>query len=635
MSEPRDMNWSEANRGELVSELARIKQRFGAQQIEVAACTPEAPSTPTAIDRLTHLFGLSRFERDVLLLCAGVEMDAQLAALCAHAQGLTRSAVTFALALSILDEAHWSALAPLGPLRRWRLVEIDDSTGIAHGKLRIDERILHYLAGVNHLDMRLRPILQQRRPGGAMAPSHRDICDSVLARIAETQSGASVVMLAGDDRSGQIDVAAQIAADLGMHLHVLKSERLPTSAAEVDAFATLWTRESLLLGSALLIECADRDAPASLTSFVERAGGLVFVVGAQAQRTHPLIEAIVDKPEAIDQRTLWEQALGPAVSRINGALSGIAAQFRLSAATIDATGSAVREAIMKSASPDALLWRVCREAGGSSLDELAQGIRARATWDALVLPDAQKATLHLIVAHVRHRLAVYEDWGFAASSTRGLGITALFAGESGTGKTMAAEVLANELDLDLYRIDLSTVVSKYIGDTEKNLRRVFDAAEESGAILLFDEADALFGKRSEVKDSHDRYANIEVSYLLQRMEAYRGLAILTTNMKGALDSAFKRRLRFIVQFPFPDVAQREAIWRSIFPAATPTEGLDCEKLARLNVSGGNIRNIALNAAFLAAAAREPVRMAHVLEAAHSEGVKRDRPLSDAETRGWV
>ena len=230
---------------------------------------------------------------------------------------------------------------------------------------------------------------------------------------------------------------------------------------------------------------------------------------------------------------------------------------------------------------------------------------------------------------------MYENWGFASKGSRGLGISALFAGESGTGKTMAAEVLAQELRLDLYRIDLSSVVSKYIGETEKNLRRVFDAAEDSGAILLFDEADALFGKRSEVRDSHDRYANIEVSYLLQRMEAYRGLAILTTNLKAALDTAFLRRLRFVVQFPFPDAAQREAIWRNIFPTATPTDGIDYAKLAKLNLAGGNIRNIALNAAFLAAEASEPVRMLHLLQAAHSEAAKRERPLADAETRGWV
>jgi SpoVK/Ycf46/Vps4 family AAA+-type ATPase len=246
-----------------------------------------------------------------------------------------------------------------------------------------------------------------------------------------------------------------------------------------------------------------------------------------------------------------------------------------------------------------------------------------------VLPQLQKDTLREIGAHVRGRTRVYERWGFAARCSRGLGIAVLFAGASGTGKTMAAEVLAAELRLDLYRIDLSAVVSKYIGETEKNLRRVFDAAEEGGSILLFDEADALFGKRSEVKDSHDRYANVEVSYLLQRMEAYRGLAILTTNRKSALDPAFMRRLRFVVQFPFPDTAQREEIWRRAFPAATPLAGLDHERLAQLDLAGGNIRNIALNAAFLAADEGAEVGMAHVLRAARSEYAKLERPLVDA------
>jgi len=196
-------------------------------------------------------------------------------------------------------------------------------------------------------------------------------------------------------------------------------------------------------------------------------------------------------------------------------------------------------------------------------------------------------------------------------------------------------VLARELDRDLYQIDLATVVSKYIGETEKHLRKIFDAAERSGAILLFDEADALFGKRSQVRDSHDRYANLEVSYLLQRMESYRGIAILTTNMQNALDTAFQRRLRFVVQFPFPDPPSRERIWRKVFPAAAPTESLDYEKLAQLNVTGGAIRNIALLSAFLAAHEGSAITMRHMLEASHTEYAKLDKPLSPAETRGWA
>jgi len=240
-----------------------------------------------------------------------------------------------------------------------------------------------------------------------------------------------------------------------------------------------------------------------------------------------------------------------------------------------------------------------------------------------------------VIGHVRERYRVYDEWGFADRLSRGLGISVLFAGESGTGKTLAAEVLASELRLDLYRIDLSAVVSKYIGETEKNLRRVFDAAEDSGAILLFDEADALFGKRSEVKDSHDRYANLEISYLLQRMEAYRGLAILTTNMRHAIDTAFMRRIRFVVDFPFPDVAERARIWERVLPPDTPRAGLDPLRLAQLGVAGGVIRNIAMHAAFLAADAAEPVRMSHLLAAARTEYAKLERPLGRAETEGWT
>ncbi|MGW5472331.1 ATP-binding protein [Streptomyces chartreusis] len=247
-----------------------------------------------------------------------------------------------------------------------------------------------------------------------------------------------------------------------------------------------------------------------------------------------------------------------------------------------------------------------------------------------MLPAEESALLHALAAQAGLRTRVYEDWGFGELTTRGLGVSALFAGPSGTGKTMAAEVLARELRLNLYRIDLSAVVSKYIGETEKNLRRLFDAAEEGGALLFFDEADALFGKRSEVRDSHDRYANIEVNYLLQRMESYRGLAILATNMRSALDQAFLRRLRFVVTFPFPAVAQRREIWAGAFPSHTPTEVLDLDRLSSLPVTGGTIRTIALNAAFAAAADAGPVTMPHVLAAARTEFRKLDLPARDRD-----
>jgi SpoVK/Ycf46/Vps4 family AAA+-type ATPase len=357
----------------------------------------------------------------------------------------------------------------------------------------------------------------------------------------------------------------------------------------------------------------------------------------------------VPKPTPAEQRQLWQSALGEGSIDLNGHLDRLVSQFNLGAAAIQAAGAALQtQAGLDSAANLTLdtaanpqdgvfksLWDTCRMQARTRLDDLAQRIPAIASWEELVLPDAQRQTLREIVAQVRQRTTVYETWEFALRGANGLGISALFAGTSGTGKTMAAEVLAHALQLDLYRIDLSQVVSKYIGETEKNLRRVFAAAEAGGAILLFDEADALFGKRSEVKDSHDRYANIEVSYLLQRMEAYRGLAILTTNLRNAIDPAFLRRIRFVVQFPFPDWEQRREIWQRIFPKKLPTEGLNLDRLAQLNIPGGNIRNIALNAAFLAADAGEPVRMEHLLQATRSEYIKLEKTLTDAEVGGWL
>jgi len=334
-------------------------------------------------------------------------------------------------------------------------------------------------------------------------------------------------------------------------------------------------------------------------------------------------------PEPGEQLELWQDALAAPHSVDVGTVAAQLAQhYRLSAGTIRTVAA---EWTASKGGPDDLR-ALTRDRARVSLGTLAERIEPRATWDDLVLPEGQALLLRDLARQVRHRAQVYEDWGFARTSSRGFGVTAMFAGESGTGKTMAAEVLADDLGLDLYRIDLSAVVSKYIGETEKNLRALFDAAEAGGAVLLFDEADALFGKRSDVKDSHDRYANLEVAYLLQRMEGYRGLAILTTNLRSNVDRAFLRRLRFVIQFPFPEEVLRRRIWARAFPADTPTEGLDPVALARMQVSGGAIRSIALGAAFAAAEAGTPVGPAQVLHAARVEYAKAERTLTDAEMR---
>jgi len=625
------LEWTDANQRMLVAELARLKHLLRGDSVDEAISEierlREAMPGPAAVDRLAERFGLSAFERDLLLLVAGVEMDSEIAALCAGSTaGPSRPYATFALALAVLTGPHWSALTPMRPLRRWRLVEPTDDAALVNARLRLDERVLHHLAGVSYLEPSLRPLLRSLPQTPAMARGHERIRDEIAAALAACDAPLPLIHLGGNDPHGKRDVASGVADRCGLQLFALSADDVPGNAHELEAFASLWEREAALLDAGLLVESGDGGPGPAERRLLERLAGLTFFASR---------EPVTLEPGRDEQLQLWRQALGGQTSRFAPLLEGIAGEFRLSARDIHRAGTEVARHAAAGVQDTSNLWQRCRAIEGRRLGSLAQRIDPAASRGDLVLPDSQEAVLRQIATHLRHRFQVHEQWGFAAKSGRGLGITALFAGESGTGKTMAAEVLANMLDLELYRIDLSAVVSKYIGETEKNLARVFDAAEDGGAILLFDEADALFGKRSEVKDSHDRYANIEVSYLLQRMEAYRGLAILTTNQKAALDPAFHRRLRFVVHFPFPDAPEREAIWRRVFPSATPLERLDYAKLARLHVTGGSIRNIALNASFHAAEAGERVGMAHLLRAAHGEAAKRERPLTDAETRGWV
>jgi len=598
--------WSDANQVYLVGELSRLKARLrGEAPGERAGFGGEGVA---AIDALSACFSLTGFERDLLLLCAGVEMDAEMAALCGQA-GNGRPHASFGLALASQPDAHWSALTPLRPLRRWRLIEVAEDVPLTTAPLRIDERVLHFLAGINYLEPRLRPLLREVPEVARMATAQCALAKEIAAAL--TGAALPLVNLAGNDLDGKRDVAAAAAALCGLQLHALSEADLPGGAHELDALCSLWERESALLESALLVECGNEPGP-TLARFVEQLGGLVIVAAPEhvnLDRTD--VRLRVDLPPRQDQVVLWTSVLEEVPA---DELGGVVSEFELSARQICRLGDRLRGEARGEGRRQAL-WEACRGVKRVRLDGLAQRIEPLAGWGDLILPKAQTQLLGQICAQVHNRKRVYGDWGFEGRSGRGLGISALFSGESGTGKTMAAEVLAGELHLDLYRIDLSAVISKYIGETEKNLSRIFDAAEGGGAIILFDEADALFGKRSEVKDSHDRYANIEVSYLLQRMESYRGLAILTTNQQAALDTAFQRRLRFVVHFPFPDLADRAEIWRRVFPDDTPTEELAYDKLARLSMAGGHIRNIALHAAFRAAASGRPVSMHDLLVAA--------------------
>ena len=627
---------------ELEKELARQAQTLA-----------EAGTQP-ALEMLVRLFGLTPFERNVLLLCLAPELDATFERLYAYVQDdVTRKYATPHLALTLFGgkgEAEVGArnsFLPESPLGRFRLVILEPGPlpGAAQGArpMRLDGRIADYLQGINRPDERISDLLRPTPPV-PISQSHHDLVDR-LQRFIESGAGRGpwpALNLIGPPGTGKQAVAHALCNHLGLQLYGLDVARLPAPGPERQEMLRLTEREAVLLQMALYLDAvdvdpSDRTAVASITDVIERLG-VFLIVGSRErwQNKREMAALRVPKPDANAQREIWQQALAGTDDSLNGHIEAIVQQFDFGPQTIAravAVGKA--RALLRApddgAEPNADdLWQACREQASWHLDELARRIAPCYTWEDIVLPGDVFRQLQEIAAQVANRPQVYEAWGFGARLNRGRGISALFSGPSGTGKTMAAEVLANHLELDLYRIDLAGVVSKYIGETEKNLRKVFDAAEQSGAILFFDEADALFGKRSEVKDSHDRYANIEVNYLLQLMEDYRGLAILATNRKSALDRAFMRRLRFLVDFPFPDADSRRRIWQKAFPHQVPVDELDYDGLSRLELAGGNIKNIALNAAFLAAREGGSLGMALIMRAARREYAKIDKMVTEGE-----
>jgi hypothetical protein len=702
MNLTQSSNWQIANHRYLIASIAAVSQiledRVAKQQNQplsdratvrtaLEAAAAAMPAKP-ALEQLCGTFHLSDFERDVLLLCAGIELETMtFASLCAEVyEDPQLSYPTFNLAMSALTAPHWDAISPHRPLRRWQLIEIVHGKTLTYSPLKINERILHYLMGVDCLDEAFKGIIEpisasdklMRSPSLSLSQSHFMLASQIAGIWTKSpvrqpsnfsfdslpigDRPLPIVQLCGSEVASKTEIAIGACEIAGLKLAIISTRVIPTGTAELNNLILLWQREAKLSQSVLLLDCDEmelQDAAKenAIAQFIASITSPLIITTPERRRAtkHPFITFDVHPPTKPEQLNIWQNALGEIAPTLNGHIELLVEQFNLNAPTIyavcdEAIGQtseivgtdftdkfAPKETIKidRAAAIQNRLWDTCRAQSRPRLDDLAQHILPAASWDDLVLPATARSTLQEIAAHVRQRTKVYSQWGFASKGGRGLGISALFAGMSGTGKTMSAEVLAGELQLDLYRIDLSSVVSKYIGETEKNLRRVFDAAEGGATILLFDEADAIFGKRSDVKDSHDRYANMEVSYLLQRMESYQGLAILTTNLKDSLDTAFLRRIRFVVKYGFPDTKERAEIWRRIFPKSTPTEGLDFTKLARLNVAGGNIRNIALNAAFMAAEAGESVMMKHLLTATKAEYIKLERTLTDEEIKGWV
>ena len=639
------LDWASRNQQWLAAQLTALRSRL-AQQLEDPSANAE-PTPPErdddfepALDALTKLFGLTPFERDVVLLAAGVELDSALRRLVSEAMAERSDATaspqpTLNFAMQVLAEPHWDALSPLRPLRRWRLIACDGREAPPRRPIQIDERVLHYLTGVAAMDARL-IALARCEPAGPGEP------DTPLAgTIAQALGSGAAALVALGHARGEIepqrDLARGALTEFGASGLWLHARDLPHDPRDIAEIACLLDREAALSDAIIVLEhdrameANDADARA-VTLLAHLVGPAIVLNTPEPARLSRLRQRRVLRLEVPDASLAAQQAAAlqglprEQATALAVALRPALRQFNVPAVELRLV---VTKALAETRGQQALLgpvvWRFCRAAVRGGLDALAHRIDSRVEFGDLVAPPVVIAQLRAIAGELQHRPRVHGDWGFAAHNGRGLGAAALFAGESGTGKTYAAEAIAGAAGLDLYRIDLASVVSKYIGETEKNLSRLFEAAETSGAILLFDEADALFGKRSEVRDSHDRFANIEIAYLLQRIETYRGLVILTTNMKSALDRAFLRRIRHVVQFPYPDAIARERLWRMQFPTDAPLGEVDFAGLARLQLAGGNIRAIALNAAFHAAAEGGPIGQDAINAAVRAEFSKLERP----------
>jgi len=584
---------------------------------------------PPALLRLGARLGLDATDLDIVVLCLAPHLDPGFARLYAYAADDGRRTLpTPDLARRVLGERA-GLVRFLGgrPLRDHAIVHVDDgadSAPLASQVLRLDERTVAFLLGEEAREAALDGILGPV-PTGPRTEAHETVARTLVEFLREEES-VPAIDLRGRPGAGRRAVAHAVAAGLGVRLGAVHAGRLPPPGPERARLVRLLRRESLLARTALMVDADGEAPPADVV-----ASGALCIVRSDGPWPAPdgVLRVDVPVPDARDQASLWQAVLAPQATTegIDAAwLAHLAQQVRVGPTDMPALAAeADRTARLagRAMTPDDL-WRACRDQVGAAMGDAAQRIEPCASMEDLVLPADARAQLQEIVDQVRLRFLVYDGWGLARPDARGRGISVLFSGASGTGKTMAAEVLARELGLELYRIDLAGVVSKYVGETEKNLRRVFDGAERAGVLLFFDEADALFTNRTDVKDSHDRYANLEVDYLLQRMEAYQGLAVLATNRKAAMDAAFLRRLRFHVLFPFPDETARQELWRRAFPPAVRPE-LEWDRLARLELTGAGIRNTALNAAFLAAS-RTPPRITHedIVHAARREFAKMDR-----------
>ena len=627
-----------------------------AEAIEARLLASRAAGAPMPFDRLRSALLLTPTEQRALWVLIAIEVSARLRGLMRY---LVNEASRIHADIGLLDMLVYDGpetrdrliheTAPDSPLFRHRLVEpvggrrqAEDAPFLLR-PVRVNRRVIELVHGVERLDREVAEVAEliTAPPSLAHLLMPETLVSEVVALVRGGLEGmregamAPVVVLAGQDGAGRTSLVLGTAHALGCAVLRVRCAELPADPAALGHLCRALVREALLFRAVPLLHDVQELAAAPEVGRPDRArtvdrallGAFPGPVTATCPRTssRPVVLARgiilldVPVPGETARKTLWQRALGDEAGAI---AERAAARYAVTGGVIErsARAACTLAAARGGAPTEADVHAGLRSALDAKLSALGVRITWRQTWDDLVLPDDSMDELRELIARVRHQRRVYQEWGFGRKLAKGLGLSALFSGPPGTGKTMVAGLIADELALDLYQIDLSRIVSKYVGETEKNLANLFDAAEAGHAILLFDEADSLFAKRTEVKSSIDRYANLEVNYLLQRMETFNGITILTTNMDSSIDEAFRRRLSFRIHFPMPEPEDRERLWRAMLPAEAEVAGdIDFDRLAdKYAMSGGYIRNAVLRAAFLAADESQPIGMEHLARGATLE-----------------
>jgi adenylate kinase family enzyme len=643
----------------------QIQQELDRIEAQINASAPAGITLPLV--RLSGLLNLDLFERRVLVACAASEVDLSFEALYAYVQNdVNRKRPTADLLLKIFlgsaseRLARRSALSGESKLVKCGLIRIveaqtpDNQSFLGRG-FRTDDRITDFLLGHSSIDLRLCSFAHITN--GGMPLRNLFLPTELKGALSNVQNQGAVAVLCGPDGSGKRSIAEALSKSLGRPLIVADMGRALASPVPLTELLSLLNREAFLQGANLFLgNCqallAEKGQPAQHIAALEQGlsplGNLVFVAAEASpaefriRTSHPNLCFQISIPSFEHRQVLWEKAIQETgLDSIGPDTKALGSKFALTGGQIHAAcRSAASSVSLQSGSGASLslaaLEAAAREQSGHGLRRLAQKVESKQSWADLILPARAMQQLRAVSASHKYRDLVYSQWGFGNKLAMGKGLNVLFFGPSGTGKTMAAGILAKELGLDIYKIDLSSVVSKYIGETEKQLSQIFREAQTSNAILLFDEADALFGKRSEVKDAHDRYANVETAYLLQNMEEYEGIVVLTTNFRKNIDDAFARRMHHMVEFSFPDAAHRLRIWKGLIPAgAQLADGVDFGFLARqFELAGGNIRNVVLAGAFLAAEDGGAIRMDHLILATAREMQKLGKLPSRSEFREY-